>query len=103
MDGKGHTPFYMEKLKCGKQFKAIFDTGSPVSIITKRDFQQIVGGRKVVIRNMIVDKLYIDYNKRQLNLLPCQFVQLDVAGVTVSKTRVFVDEICGKSKVGAIG
>ena len=36
VDGKGYKPFYMEGQMCGKWFKAIIDTGSPVSIVTKR-------------------------------------------------------------------
>ena len=36
VDGKEHKPFYMERQMCGKWFKAIIDTGSPVSIFTNR-------------------------------------------------------------------
>ena len=36
-DGKGQKLFYMEKLMCGKHFKAIIDTGSPLSIYTYKD------------------------------------------------------------------
>ena len=35
VDGK--EPFYMEGMMCDKYFKAIIDTGSPVSIFTKTD------------------------------------------------------------------
>ena len=37
VDGDGCKPFYMEGTMCGNYFKAIIDTGSPVSIFTKRD------------------------------------------------------------------
>ena len=100
VDGKGHKPFYMEGLMCGKRFKAIIDTGSPVSIFTERDLQQIIGERKVVVRDMIEDEHYVDYNKRPLKLLGYQFVRLEVAGVTVSKARVLVAPNSGKSIVG---
>ena len=33
IEGKGSKPFYMEGLMCGNHFKAIIDTGSPVSIL----------------------------------------------------------------------
>ena len=36
VDGEGSKPFYMEGMMCGNYFKAIIDTGSPVSIFTKR-------------------------------------------------------------------
>ena len=41
MDGEGSKPFYMEGMMCGSYFKAIIDTGSPVSIFTKRDLQKL--------------------------------------------------------------
>ena len=100
VDGKGHKPFYMEGQMCGKWFRAIIDTGSSVSIFTKRDLQQIMGKRKVVVRDMIEDEHYVDYNKRPLKLLGYQFVLLEVAGVTVSKARVLVAPNSGKSIVG---
>ena len=36
VDGEGSKPFYMEGMLCGNYFKAIIDTGSPVSIFTKK-------------------------------------------------------------------
>ena len=54
----------------------------------------------VVVRDMIEDEHYVDYNKRPLKLLGYQFVRLEVAGVTVSKARVLVAPNCGKSIVG---
>ena len=100
VDGKGHKPFYMQRQMCGKWFKAIIDTGSSVPIFTKKDLQQIIGERKVTVRDMIEDELYVDHNKRPLKLLGYQFVRLEVAGVTVSKARVLVAPNSGKSIVG---
>ena len=100
VDRKGHKSFYMEGQMCGKWFKAIIDTGSPVSIFTKRDLQQIIGERKVVVRDMIEDEHYVDYNKRPLKLLGYQFVRLEVAELTVSKARVLVAPKFGKSIIG---
>ena len=100
VDGNGCEPFYMEGTMCGNYFKAIIDTGSPVSIFTKRDLLKIVGERKVVIRDMIEGERYVDYNKKPLNLLGYQFVRLEVAGVTVSKARVLIAPNSGKSIVG---
>ena len=100
VDGEGSKPFYMEGMMCDNYFKAIIDTGSPVSIFTKRDLQKIVGERKVVIRDMIGGEKYVDYNRKPLKLLGYQFVRLEVAGVTVSKARVLVAPNSGKSIVG---
>ena len=69
IEGKGSKPFYMEGLMCGTYFKAIINTGSPVSIFTEKDLQKIVGERKVVIREMIENERYVDYNKKPLELL----------------------------------
>ena len=86
---------------CGNYFKAVIDTGSPVSIFTKkRDLQKIIGERKVVIRDMIENERYVDYHRKPLELLGYQFVRLEVAGVTVSKARVLVAPKSGKSIVG---
>ena len=100
IDGNGSKPFFLEGTMCGNYFKAIIDTGSPVSIFTKRDLQKIIGERKVVIRDMIDQERYVDYNKRPLELLGYQFVRLEVAGVTVSKARVLVAPNSGKSIIG---
>ena len=100
IEGKGRKPFYMESLMCGNYFKAIIDTRSPVSIFTEKDLQKIVGERKVVIRKMIENERYVDYNKKPLELLGYQFVRLEVAGVTVSKAKVLVAPNSGKSIVG---
>ena len=85
---------------CGNFFKAILDTGSPVSIFTKRDLTKIFGKSKVVIRDMIDNERYVDYNKKPLDLLDYQFGCLEDAGVTVSKARVLVAPNSGKSVIG---
>ena len=69
VDGDGCKPFYMEGTMCGNYFEAIIDTGSPVSIFTKRDLQKIVGERKAVIRDMIEGERYVDYKKNPWNYL----------------------------------
>ena len=73
VDREGSKPFYMEGMLCGNYFKAIIDTGFPVSISTKRDLKKIVGERKVVIREMIKDERYVDSNRKPLGLLGYQF------------------------------
>ena len=97
IDGNGTKPFFMEGTMCGNYFKAIIDTGS---IFTKKDLQKIIGERKVVIRDMIDNERYVDYNKKPLQLLGYQFVRLEVTGVTVSKARVLVAPNSGKSIIG---
>ena len=100
IDGSGSKPFYIEVTMCGNYFKPIIDTGSPVSNFTKRDLTKIIGERKVVIRGMVDNERYVDYNKRPLDLLGYQFVRLEVAGVTVSEARVLVAPNSGKPIIG---
>ena len=45
--GMAANRFFMEGTMCGKDFKTLIDTGSPVSIFPKRDLQNIIGKRKV--------------------------------------------------------
>ena len=97
VDGDGCKPFYMEGTTCGNYFKAIIDTGSTISIFTKRD---PVGERKVVIRNMIEGESYVDYYKKPLELLGYLFVRLEVARVTMPRARVLVAHSSRKSIVG---
>ena len=100
VNGDGSKPFYKEGMMSDNYFKAIIDTGSPVSIFTERDLQKIVGEGKVVIRDMIGGERYVDYKRKPLKLLGYQFVRLEVAGVRVSKARVLVAPNSGKSIVG---
>ena len=50
---------------------------------------------------MIEGDRYVDYNKKHLEVLGYQFVQLEVAGVTVSKARVLVARNSGNSTVAS--
>ena len=74
-DGEGSKPFYMEGMMFGNYFKAFIDTGSPVSVFTKRDLQKIVGEQKLVIIDMIKNERYVNYNRNPLELLGYQFVR----------------------------
>ena len=71
----------------GNCFKAIIDNRSSVSIFTV-DLQKIFGERKVVIRDMVDNERYLDYNKRSVEFLGHQFVRSKEAEMTVSKVRV---------------
>ena len=41
--GTGAKPFMMEGLMSGKEFKAIIDTGSPVSIFAVHELKKLIG------------------------------------------------------------
>ena len=66
---------------CGNFFNAITDTGSPVSVLTKRDLLRKIGERELVVRReMIHNESYVDYNKSPLQQLNYQFLRVEVAG-----------------------
>ena len=80
-DRNGRSPFCIEGTMCENYFEASIDTGSPVSIFTKRDLPKIIGEKKVVIRNMIDRERYVDYNKSPLKFLVYQFERLKMSPV----------------------
>ena len=101
--GEGVKPFMMEGLMCGKKFQAIIDTGSPVSIFAIDELERNIGKYWVVVREMIDDERYVDFNRRPLPLLGYMFVSIQVGktGKTkMSKARVLVAKKGAKSIVG---
>ena len=83
--GEGAKPFMMEGLMCGKKFQAIIDTGSPVSIFAIDELERIIGKYWVVVREMIDDERYVDFNRRPLPLLGYMFVSIQVGKTRMSK------------------
>ena len=98
--GEGAKPFMMEGLMCGKKFQAIIDTGSPVSIFAIDELERIIGKYWVVVREMIDDERYVDFNRRPLPLLGYLFVSIQVGKTRISKARVLVAKKGAKSIVG---
>ena len=88
VNGDGKSPFMIEGLLCGNEFKAIIDTGSTVSIFPIEELQRIMGKRRVVVGDMINNERYVDFNKKPLPLLGYMFVSLQVKGIRVSRARV---------------
>ena len=66
VDGERANPFMIERLVCDNTFKAIIDTGSPVSIFRIEELQRIVGKRRVVVGEMIDNERYVDFKSRYL-------------------------------------
>ena len=100
VDGEKTKQYMIEGLLCGNIFKAIIDTGSPVSMFPKDELQRILGKRRVVVRQMIDNERYVDFNKKLLPLLGYMFVNLQVNGIRASKARVLVARRGAKPIVG---
>ena len=100
VEGTGVKPFMMEGLMCGKEFKAIIDTGSPVSIFAVDELKKIIRKHWVVVRKMIDNERYVDFNRRPLPILGYMFVSVQVGKTRMSKARVLVAKKGSKSIVG---
>ena len=68
----------IEGLMCGKIIQAIVDNGSPVSIFAVDELERIIGKYWVVVREMIDDERYVEFNRRPLALLGYLFVSIQV-------------------------
>ena len=100
VNGAGTKLFMMEGLVCGQKFLAIIDTGSPVSIFVIDELERIIGKYWVVVREMIDDERYVDFNRRPLPLLVYMFVSIQVGKTKMSKASVLVANKGAKSIVG---
>ena len=99
VDGERTNPFMIEGLLCANAFKAIIDTGSPVSVFPIDELQRILG-KRVVVLEMIDNERYVDFNNKPLPLLGYMFLSLQVNGIRVSKARVLVARIGTRPIVG---
>ena len=89
--------FEIKGLMCGNKFRAIIDTGSPVSIFAIDELRRIIGRRWVVVRDMIDGERYVDINRCPLPLLGYMFVSIQVGKTRMSKARVLVAKKGAKS------
>ena len=100
VEGSGAKPFMMEGLMCAKEFKAIIDTGLPISIFAKDELKKVIGKHWVVVREMIDNERYVDFNRRPLPILGYMLVSVQVGKTRMSKARVLVAKKGSKSIVG---
>ena len=93
-------PFYMEGFVNGNRFKAMIDTGSPVTIFAVDEVKRIMKRDKLQIRPMIEDELYVDSNGKPLKLLGYVFCELQVNDRYVKKARILIAKTGTKSIIG---
>ena len=99
VEGAGVKPFMLKGLICGKKLNAIIDTGSPVSIFAVDELEKIIGEHWVVVRKMIDNERYVDFNRRPLPLLGNMFVSVQVGTTRMSKASELVAKKQSKSIV----
>ena len=93
-------PYFMEGFINGNRFKAMIDSGSPVTIFALEELKKIMKRDKLQVRNMIKGEKYVDFNGKQLNLLGYVFCELQVGDSYIKKARILVAKSGSKSIVG---
>ena len=93
-------PYYMEGFINGNKFKAIIDTGSPVTIFELDEIKQIMKRETLLVRPMIENERYVNLNGKPLKLLGYDFCELQVKNNYVKKIRIFIAKNGTKSIIG---
>ena len=100
IEGDENGQFTMTGKINGNEFKAMVDSGSPVTIFAIDEIKRIMKRKVLHIRDIPKDEEYVDFNKRKLNLLGFVFCQLEVGGSKLQKARILVAPKGAKSLVG---
>ena len=93
-------PFYMEGFINGSRFKAMIDTGSPVTIFALDDIKTIMKRDNLPVREIVKGERYVDFNGKPLQLLGYVFCELQVNDVYIKKARVLIAKKGTKSIIG---
>ena len=93
-------PYYMEGFINGNRFKAMIDTGSPVTIFAVDDVKRMMKRNELQERAMIEDERYVDFSGRPLTLMGYVFCELQVNDSYVKKTRILIAKPGKKSIIG---
>ena len=93
-------PFYMEGFINGNRFKAMIDTGSPVTIFALDDIKTIMKRDNLPVREIVKGERYVDFNGKPLQILGHVFCELQVNDVYIKKARVLIAKNGTKSIIG---
>ena len=99
-DEENVKPYYMEGFINGNRFKAMIDSGSPVTIFALDKLKSIMKRDKLQVREMIKGEEYVDFSGKQLNLLGYVFCQLQVGHQFIKKARILVSSKGSRSIIG---
>ena len=81
-------PYYMEEFIDGSRFKAMIDTGSPVTIFALDEIKRIMKREKLPVRQIIKGERYVDFNGKPLQLLGYVFCDLQVNDSYIKKAKL---------------
>ena len=90
VDGEGAAPFIMRGKMNKRDFSAMIDSGSPISIFTVKDLKSILGNQLLFAKPMPKSEMYVDYNKRPLDLLGYIHVHIKVGQKEIKRARVVI-------------
>ena len=93
-------PYYMEGFINGNRFKAMIDTGSPVTIFALDEVKRIMKRNELQVRPMIENERYVDFSGRPLKLMGYVFCELQVNDSYVKKARILIAKPGTKSIIG---
>ena len=93
-------PYFMEGFINGNRFKAMIDSGSPVTIFAIDELKRIMERETLQVRDLIKEEKYVDFNGKPLNLLGYVFCELQVGDSYIRKARVLVARKGYKSIIG---
>ena len=99
-DEENVKPYYMEGFINGNRFKAMIDSGSPMTIFALDELKSIMKRDKLQVREMIKGEKYVDFSGKQLNLLGYVFCQLQVGDQFIKKARMLVSSKRSRSIIG---
>ena len=93
-------PFMMKGKINSKQFEAMIDSGSPVTIFPKSELKEILQTQFLFVTKMPENEKYVDYNGQQLNLLGVFKGRVEVNNKVIERARILVSQDGAKAIVG---
>ena len=93
-------PFMMKGKINNKQFEAMIDSGSPVTIFPKNELKEILQTQFLFVNKMPESEKYVDYNGQQLDLLGIFKGRVEVNNKVIERARISVSQDGAKAIVG---
>ena len=97
-DENGH--FTMKGKINGNDFQTMVDSESPVTIFKKDELKNIMKRKTLFIRKVPSDEEYVDFSRKNINLLGYIFCHLEVAESKLHKARILIAQKGAKSLIG---
>ena len=93
-------PYFMKGFINENRFKAMIDSGSPLTIFALDGLNKIMKKENLQVRNIIKGEKYVDFNGKLLIPLGYVFCELQVGKSYIKKERVLIAKSRSKSIIG---